>query len=487
MRAPTILLGAVAIGALTSIADAQVRIERTPRARVMTLDDDRPVIGVNTHSGGKRDTLGLLVSSVTPGGPAEKAGIEEGNRIQAVNGVSLRVSAADAGEDDMDGVMTRRLVRELRKVNAGDEVTLKIYADGRVRDVKVKTIEAVELNAGRRRAMRELHDDEDERPVVGLTLGGNGSRRDTLGVLVVTIQENGPAEKAGLEEGNRIAAINGVNLRVSGEDAGDPGVADARRSRFSRELRKLKVGDNVELRVYAAGQWKTVQLKTEKAEDVYGETGNRRFRLFGAEAWAPIPPVPPVPPIPPLPRMRSFQLDAPLTDLDRLEIERAASAAREALEASQADREELLRKQLQTMQKEQLETTRKLQDAQRRLRNTYGAQASQLLVPDVDWDGVSSVGGSGEAYTLSVPGLRVTKVSGDLAEYFGEESERGLLVLDAEAPWDGVRPGDVLLSVNGKSVRSKDEATFSFDARRDNTVVVLRRGERTEVKIPRSR
>ena len=48
-------------------------------------DRDRAAIGISTSSGGMRDTLGLLVSSVTAGGPADKAGIEEGNRLMSIN------------------------------------------------------------------------------------------------------------------------------------------------------------------------------------------------------------------------------------------------------------------------------------------------------------------------------------------------------------------------------------------------------------------
>ena len=40
------------------------------------------------------------------GGPAEKAGIEEGNRIAAINSVSL------AGDDELAGAMQSRLRRE---------------------------------------------------------------------------------------------------------------------------------------------------------------------------------------------------------------------------------------------------------------------------------------------------------------------------------------------------------------------------------------
>src|SRR5687767_9862737 len=81
--------------------------ERTPRPeRVWTIggeDEDRAVLGISTSSGGERDTLGLLITGITPGGPAEQAGLEEGNRIAAINGVRLTLSSADAGEPDMSG------------------------------------------------------------------------------------------------------------------------------------------------------------------------------------------------------------------------------------------------------------------------------------------------------------------------------------------------------------------------------------------------
>ena len=49
-------------------------------------DETRAVIGISTSNGSARDTLGVLVSSVHAGGPAEKAGIEEGNRIASISG-----------------------------------------------------------------------------------------------------------------------------------------------------------------------------------------------------------------------------------------------------------------------------------------------------------------------------------------------------------------------------------------------------------------
>src|SRR4051812_50224869 len=87
-------------------------------------------MGIPPGSGGRRATLVLLVSGARAGAPADKAGIEEGNRLVSINGVSLRLSAADAKEGDMDGIMNRRLIRELEKVKAGADVDLRVWSGG---------------------------------------------------------------------------------------------------------------------------------------------------------------------------------------------------------------------------------------------------------------------------------------------------------------------------------------------------------------------
>lgn len=269
----TLLLAALLV--VSTEAAAQVRIETAPRGysyAFSTGDPDRPMIGISTRNSGKRDTLGLLVESVTRDGPAEKAGIEEGDRLVSANSINLRLSAADAGEPDMDGVANRRLIRELEKLKAGDEVELRVYRDGNVRTVRVKTVTADELNQGTfastTGAFRRLNAD---RAALGITLGGNGSRRDTLGALVVGVANEGPAAKAGIDEGDRVASINGVDLRVASEDAGDWQASHARINRLNREMEKVKAGDAVELRVYSAGQVRTVRVESAKASDIEGE------------------------------------------------------------------------------------------------------------------------------------------------------------------------------------------------------------------------
>ena len=270
----TLLLAALLV--VSTEAAAQVKVETAPGGYTYAFsrgDPDRPMIGISTRNSGKRDTLGLLVESVTRDGPAEKAGIEEGDRLVSANGVNLRLSAADAGEPDMDGVANRRLIRELEKRKAGDEVELRVYRDGNVRTVKVKTVTADELNQGTFASTTGMwHRTNSDRAALGLTLGGNGSRHDTLGVLVVGVANEGPAAKAGIDEGDRVASINGVDLRVASEDAGDSQASSARINRLNREMEKVKAGDAVELRVYNAGQVRTVRVESAKASDIEGES-----------------------------------------------------------------------------------------------------------------------------------------------------------------------------------------------------------------------
>lgn len=267
-----------------ALVAADLTAQQARAYSLTTRDDDRPRIGVSTGPGGKRDTLGLLVTDVLRGGPAEKAGIEEGDRLVSVNGVNLKVSADDIEDLEMAGVGTRRLVRELGKLKAGESVALKVYREGRVRDVSVATVGADELLPERVTASSTRRDRE-ERATLGIGLGMSGSRRDTLGILVSSVTDDGPADKARVEEGDRIASINGVDLRVPAADAGDWSVSNSRMRRLTREMEKVKAGDEVELRLMRSGQARTVKVRAVAAKDLPrggGLTvGGDGFSFFG--------------------------------------------------------------------------------------------------------------------------------------------------------------------------------------------------------------
>jgi S1-C subfamily serine protease len=290
----------LATATFASPAAAQVTIMRTPGGfesrlfRTAAADQPKAVIGITTTgSATNRDTLGVLVSSVRAGSPAEKAGIEEGNRIAAINGVSLKLAAADVGEYDVANSMTRRLTRELEKLKPGDEVELRVYASGQTKTVKVKTVAPDDLYDG------EVRRRDGDRATLGLNIAMTGSARDTLGVFVMSVEDDSPAAKAGIEEGSRIASINGVDLRGkrhTGDD--DIIIQSSSANRLERELGKVKPGDDVDLRVYFNGQTRTIKVKTARLADI--PRHSRSVYIMGGDSPMPLAgPMPAIPPMPP--------------------------------------------------------------------------------------------------------------------------------------------------------------------------------------------
>ena len=453
MRPTHLILGAAMV--LGSVAPIAAQ-DRTPTTIVSLMDNDmadRAALGVSTGASGKRDTLGPLIESVTPNSPADKAGLLEGYRIASINGENLKLSPGDAGEPDMDGIMTRRLSRELGKVKPGDEVTLEVYADGAYKTMKVKTAALEDITT---RPMRLSAEDYDDRAALGLSLDGGGSKRDTLGLLVTAVENGGPADKAGIEEGNRIASIDGVDLRVPADEAVGGELLGAKQSRFTHELQSKKAGDEITLQVYANGAMKTVKVSAARTADVYKGTRGRRFRVngFDGASW--------VAPVAPTIRLRALQgLDGIEESMRPLQIE-IDNAKRAALDA-------------QVMARQQADLAR----AQSRMAVERARMA--------DWtDGGRGTTGwisGGPGSMLTLGGLRVSVVSDALSSYFGKGSEDGLLVLDASDDWHPLQAGDVILSLNGKSVREGDHAEISVDSDQENTFVVLRKGSRVTVHV----
>jgi S1-C subfamily serine protease len=287
MRIPALLPTIFIASATASAALAQPsRITRIPPSTVIGGspgvyrvfgDEPRAVIGVSTtNSSTSRDTLGVLVSTVRSGSPAEKAGIEEGNRIASINGVSLKLAAADVGDDQMAGVLSRRLARELDKLRPGDEVDLRVYANGQTKSVKIKTIAPEDIDT---RLTRRV----DERPTLGLNLASTGSPRDTIGVFVMSVDDGGPAAKVGIEEGSRIASINGVDLKGRKIDDEDYVFRRSNVTRLGDEVARLKVGDTADLRVYFNGQYRNVKVTVGRMGDL--PRHNRSVHIVGGDAF----------------------------------------------------------------------------------------------------------------------------------------------------------------------------------------------------------
>ena len=511
---------------VASTAVAQVRGQAAPRttvrsgpfgAMVYRADGDRLVLGISTTSGGARDTLGLLISSVTAGGPAEKAGLEEGNRLVAINGVQLRLNAADAADPEMAGVLGRRFQRELEKMKPGEAVTLRVYANGQTREVKVTPVRADELNPSGGMGRRL-----DTRATIGATLGGFPSPRDTMGVFVVSVAEDGPLAMAGVFEGSRIAAINGIDLRVPAADVGDEFMTSSRVRRLTREIEKLEAGASVELRVYSNGQFRNVNVKTVKRSDLKQGSAVSIFHSGGAGAVV----------LPP----GGFQFD---NGTMRFEMEHLLDGARiERFEELMRDKELEVRELLERLRDDKLRVEPRIRERsgsdsvmpvedvlkalEQRLRqespartpfkstvatsgdvkplSSVSAKPTEIMTfePAIARSGSFGVGaidlqagaapvqgrsGGHATYRathatapFTLQGIRMSPIDSNLASYLGRGSERGLLVLEMPESWLGLTAGDVVLSIDGKSVRDGDGIEVRIDSDREQCVELLRGG-----------
>ena len=115
---------------------------------------------------------------------------------------------------------------------------------------------------------------------------------------------------------------------------------------------------------------------------------------------------------------------------------------------------------------------------QRRLR---AAQAEQRRRAEDSGDRFSTR----RATTTSsndVPGLSLSPVSDDLADYFGDGSQGGLLVLQADPSWSPVRNGDVILTVDGAPV-TPSRLRDAHDARQPVRIELLRRRRQMSVTL----
>jgi hypothetical protein len=251
-----------------------------------------------------------------------------------------------------------------------------------------------------------------------------------------------------------VASVNGVDLRVPADEAAEGYLSWSKQNRFSREMRKVKPGDTVELKVYANGQMKTVRVKAARAADVYGERRRHglHFRLFGDDAYVPLPAIPPIPPIPPM-RIEMGE------DEDMIQ----------------------LRDEGREVERSMLDATRQLRETQRAAQ--AAVRAVRVVPASLQRMYLTSAGVQDDRYTFSLPGLRVTEMSHDLAPYFGAGSGTGLLVLEAEDRWSDLHAGDVILSVNGEQVRRAAALSTALDPDRDNKLEVLRKGEKLSVTV----
>jgi S1-C subfamily serine protease len=110
------------------------RPSRPPRAFAYAFSDNRGRIGVvvRTDANAETDKIGAKIEGVTPGGPADKAGLKVGDIITAFNGKALGGVKA---EDDEESGPGKRLIELAHKLEPGDTVQLEYRRGGETKKV----------------------------------------------------------------------------------------------------------------------------------------------------------------------------------------------------------------------------------------------------------------------------------------------------------------------------------------------------------------
>jgi len=153
---------------------------------------------------GLKDRRGALVSQVTSGGPADKAGMEPGDVIIEFNGKP--VPRRD------------QLVAMVVSTKPGTTVPVKVIRDKQEKSLNV-TIDELDLDGeSARTGRRQTQDDPDIEQSVGFgislrELTSDIARRlrvpsGTEGVLVDDVEVGSPAQRAGISRGDVILQVN---------------------------------------------------------------------------------------------------------------------------------------------------------------------------------------------------------------------------------------------------------------------------------------
>jgi hypothetical protein len=171
---------------------------------------------------------------------------------------------------------------DAQAVKGQPDSTCTKYSDGRTECRVIRARVSGDAAFGDRMFLR-MDSAMAKRAALGIELRATGTRRDTLGVFVEGVTPKGPAETAGIIEGDRIAAINGVDLRTPVADIDDSFSSEIASHRLTREVQKLTPGSRATLRVYSGGRFRDVPVVAGKASDVMRSSHHFKMEFPGGD------------------------------------------------------------------------------------------------------------------------------------------------------------------------------------------------------------
>ena len=180
---------AIPMDVVNKVKDQLLAHGKVTRGRIGVAVQD--VNQALADSFGLKELRGALVSSIEKGSPAEKAGLEPGDVIVAVDGKSVE------GSGDLSSRISDIKPGNSAKIDIVRKGTPKTLTAqiGELKDTKVAKADAEQANRGKLGlAVRPLDRDE---------------RRDAGTDGLVVEQVGGPAERAGIQPGDIILSLNG--------------------------------------------------------------------------------------------------------------------------------------------------------------------------------------------------------------------------------------------------------------------------------------
>jgi len=182
---------AIPIDVAMKVKDQLVKYGKVERGRIGVAIQE--VSQSLAQSFGLDKPRGALVSSVEPGGPADKAGLEPGDVLLAVNGKAVDRSA--------------ELPPLVAAVKPGSKANFEVWRDGAKRTVAVTVGELKPEQVASAKPASQAGEDTGK---LGLAL------REAEGGLVVE-KASGPAARAGIQRGDIVVAVNGKRVKSAEE------------------------------------------------------------------------------------------------------------------------------------------------------------------------------------------------------------------------------------------------------------------------------
>ena len=180
---------AIPIDVAMNVADQLRRNGKVERGRIGVVIQE-----VNydlAKSFGLQAANGALISQVTPGGPADKAGLQPGDIVQSVNGENVKASS---DLPVLVGMMP-----------PGTQLTLGIWRNGKHEEVQVTLGSS---NTGSTDAGNQSGSGTNADNGSGFTSEPTGLQLRSQGQGLLVLQVEGAAQQAGLRRGDIILMVN---------------------------------------------------------------------------------------------------------------------------------------------------------------------------------------------------------------------------------------------------------------------------------------